>query len=167
MTTTPYAPNDIAAAVARGQAAANDGPPAGSGRRPRRPGIRRHGAGVPRQGWEHLEQGDMDQASKKGWKLVAETVKAISAHYGSVIHTHRAIAEVVGELARLAGDAGDAETRRRINRSFAVARGLHTNFYENEMQEDTVRDGLEACEELSQLLYLLFWPEGAAVDVSI
>ena len=110
--------------------------------------------------WEHLAQGDLPQASNKAWGLVAETIKAISAHYGSVIHTHRAIAEVVGELARLAGNAGDTETRRRINRSFAVARGLHTNFYENEMREDTVRDGLEACEELSQLLYELFWPGG-------
>ena len=117
--------------------------------------------------WEHLRQGDLPQASNKAWGLVAETIKAISAHYGSVIHTHRAIAEVVGELARLAGNAGNAETRRRINRSFAVARGLHTNFYENEMQEDTVRDGLEACEEFSQLLYELFWPEGAAFDGNI
>ena len=51
--------------------------------------------------WEHLELGDMDQASKKAWKLVAETVKAISAHYGSVIYTYRAITEVVAELAQL------------------------------------------------------------------
>ena len=117
--------------------------------------------------WEHLAQGDLPQASNKAWGLVAETIKAISAHYGSVIHTHRAIAEVVGELARLAGAAGDAETRRRINRSFHIARSQHTNFYENEMQEDTVRDGLEACEELSQLLYELFWPEGAAAGGNI
>ena len=114
--------------------------------------------------WEHLRQGDLPQASNKAWGVVAETVKAISAHYGSIIHSHRAIAAVVGELARL---AGDAETRRWINLSFAVARGLHTNFYENEMQEDTVRDGLEACEELSRRLYELFWPEGAAADGSV
>ena len=42
---------------------------------------------------------------------MAETVKAISAQHGGVIHTHRAIVEVAGELARLAGNAGDMETR--------------------------------------------------------
>ena len=37
-------------------------------------------------------------------------------------------------------DAGDAPTRDWINSSFVVARGLHTNFYENEMTEaDDVR----------------------------
>ena len=83
--------------------------------------------------WEHLDKGDLPQASNKAWGLVAETVKAISAHYGGIIHTHRAIAEVVDELARLAGNAGDTETRRWINAVFLTARGLHTNFYENEM----------------------------------
>ena len=166
-TTAPYPTADIAAAVDRGRAAANDGPdPDLDANR-----SAQKYAGMAQEfragAWEHLDKGDLPQASNKAWGLVAETVKAISAHYGSVIHTHRAIAAVVGELARLAGDAGDAETRRRINRSFAVARGLHTNFYENEMQEDTVRDGLEACEELSQLLYELFWPEGAAFDGNI
>ena len=107
--------------------------------------------------WEHLAQGDLPQASNKAWGLVAETIKAISAHYGSVIHTHRAIAAVVGELARL---AGDAETRRWINLSFHVARSQHTNFYENELDEDTVRDGIVSCEEFSRRLYELFWPGG-------
>ncbi len=166
-TTTPYPTADIAAAVDCGRAAANDRPQPGldAGR------TAQEYAGMAQDfrvsAWEHLAQGDLPKASNKAWGLVAETIKAISAHYGSVIHTHRAIAEVVGELARLAGNAGNAETRRRINCSFAVARGLHTNFYENEMQEDTVRDGLEACEEFSRRLYELFWAEGAAADGSI
>ena len=55
-------------------------------------------------------------------------VKAISAYCGNVIHSHRAIVSVLDELRRLAASAGDTETRRRINISFAVARSLHTNF---------------------------------------
>ena len=109
--------------------------------------------------WEHLAQGDLPQASNKAWGLVAETVKAISAHYGSIIHSHRAIVAVIERLARLA-DAGDGATRRRINDSFQVARNMHTNFYENELPDTIVRDGLQTCEELSQLLYELFWPGG-------
>ena len=157
MATAQYPEQDAAAAVARALVAVRDWPdpgPDGSRTAQKYAGMAQD---FRAKAWEHLAQGDLPQASNKAWGLVAETIKAISAHYGSVIHTHRAIAEVVGELARL---AGDTETRRRINRSFAVARGLHTNFYENEMQEDTVRDGLEACEELSQLLYELFWPGG-------
>ena len=152
-----YSEREVAAAIASTLVAVRDWPdpgPDGSRTAQKYAGMAQD---FRAKAWEHLDQGDLPQASNKAWGLVAETIKAISAHYGSVIHTHRAIAEVVGELARL---AGDAETRRRINRSFAVARGLHTNFYENEMREDTVRDGLEACEELSQLLYELFWPGG-------
>ena len=86
--TTPYSEQDIAAAVARGRAAAHDRPQPGldAGR------AAQEYAAMAREfrasAWEHLEQGDMDQASKKAWGLVAETVKAISAHYGSVIYTY-------------------------------------------------------------------------------
>ena len=110
--------------------------------------------------WEHLEQGDLPQASNKAWGLVAETVKAISAHHGGFIHTHHAIAEVVAELARLAGNAGDTETRNRISADFLIASKLHSNFYENEMPDVMVLGGLISCEELSQKLYELFYPAG-------
>ena len=117
--------------------------------------------------WEHLDKGDLPQASNKAWGLVAETVKAISAHYGSIIHSHRAIVAVADELSRLVGNAGDTETRSWISAIFVTARGLHSNFYENELPENTVRGGLILCEELSRRLYELFWPEGAAADGSI
>ena len=112
--------------------------------------------------WEHLDKGDLAQASNKAWGLVAETVKAISAHYGGIIHSHRAVWQVVHELARLVGDAGDLETRRWITNSFRVARSLHSNFYENRDPEYDVLAGLMLCEELSERFYELFWPEGRA-----
>ena len=73
---------------------------------------------------------------------------------------------MIERLARLA-DAGDGATRRRINDSFQVARNMHTTFYENELPDTIVRDGLQTCEELSRRLYELFWPEGAAFDGNI
>ena len=115
--------------------------------------------------WEHLDKGDLPQASNKAWGLVAETVKAISAHHGGFIHSHHAITEVVRELARLVGNAGDTQTRVWINSTFLTASRLHSNFYENEMPEDLVRDGLISCEMLSQRLYELFWPEGGRAAV--
>ena len=74
---------------------------------------------------------------------MTETVKAISAHYGDVILTYRAIVAMIGRLTQLAEASGDAETRRQIDISFTVARSLHTNFYENEMPETIVRISLD------------------------
>ena len=155
-----YPAPDIAAAIARALDAARDrAQPALDGDR-----TAQKYAGMAQDfrasAWEHLDKGDLPQASNKAWGLVAETVKAISAHYGGIIHTHRAIAEVVDELSRLAGSAGDTETRDWISAAFLTARGLHTNFYENEMRENTVRGGLISCERLSRRLYELFGPAG-------
>ena len=167
MTTTTYPEQDIAAAVARGLATVRDRPD---------PDLDIYRSAQKYAGmaqvfrasaWEHLDKGDLPQASNKAWGLVAETVKAISAHYGSIIHSHRAILEVADELARLVGNAGDMETKVWINTVLVTARGLHSNFYENELPEDTVRDGIVSCVRLSRRLYELFWPEGAAAGGSI
>ena len=69
---------------------------------------------------------------------MAETVKEVSAQHGGIIHAHRSIWMVVRELARAAGDAGDAETRQWLNSSFLVARSLHSNYYEDEAEEEDV-----------------------------
>ena len=161
MTTTTYQPGDVAAAVARALAAANDRPsPVEDASRT----SQKYAAlaqDFRRSAWKHLDDdGDLPQASNKAWGLVAETIKAISAHHGGIIHTHRAIWQVVSELSRLTGDAGDTQTRDWISSSFVAARGLHTNFYEDEAPADVVRAGLRLCEELSARLYQLFWPGG-------
>ena len=158
--TAHYPTPDIDTAIARGLAAANDQPnpvfDADCSAQKYAGMAQNFRAGA----WEHLDKGDLPQASNKAWGLVAETVKAISAHHGRIIHSHRAIWMVVGELAQLVGDAGDMATRRWINNSFAVARGLHSNFYENRIPENEVLDGLVLCEELSERLYELFGPDG-------
>ena len=158
--TALYPTPDIDAAVARALATARDRP------QPHLDAYRsaQKYAGMAQDfragAWEHLDKGDLPQASNKAWGLVAETVKAISAHHGGFIHTHHAIAEVVAELARLAGNAGDTETRNRISADFLIASKLHSNFYENEMPDVMVLGGLISCEELSQKLYELFYPAG-------
>ena len=130
--TALYPTPDIDAAVARafGPPHATAPTPYSTPAAPRRstPAWPRISAPAPGNIWD---KGDLAQASNKAWGLVAETVKAISAHHGRIIHTHRAIWQVVGELAQLVGDAGDMETRRWINNSFRVARSLHFNFYED------------------------------------
>ena len=160
MTTTTYQPNDVAAAIARALAAANDRP------NPELDDYRTAqkyttlGQSFRSSAWKHWDDSDLPQASNKAWGLVAETVKAISAQHGGAIHTHRGLWMVVTALARLVGDSGDAANRRLINNSFVIARALHSNFYDDRAPEDEVQDGLMQCEELSARLYELFWPGG-------
>ena len=154
--------NDAAAAVARGLVAARDpGQPGDTGRTPAkyaqlsddfRAGARRH----------LNEDGDLPQASSKAWGMVAETIKAVSARHGGIIHAHRSIWHVLRELSQLVGEAGDEPTQAWINNAFRNARSLHTNFYEDEESKEEVAAGLALCEELSDRLYELFWPERPA-----
>ena len=167
MTTTdtaaPYPSADIAAAVARALSSANDRPaPAlDATRSPHK--YAALAQDFRSSAWQHLEGGDLPQASNKAWGMVAETVKAVSAQHGGIIHTHRGIMEVVTQLCQLLAGAGDAETARRISRAFLVARDLHTNFYEDDLSEYIVMAGLMECEELSERLYALFWREPAVL----
>ena len=158
--TAPYPVPDIAAAIARALAAARDRPQPRLDRYRTAPKYAGMAQNFRAGAWEHLDKGDLSQASNKAWGLVAETVKAISAHHGGFIHTHRGIVSVADELSRLVGNAGDTETRDWISAIFLTARSLHSNFYENETPENQVRGGLRLCEQLSEKLYELFYPAG-------
>ena len=161
-TPTPaYPPADIAAAVARGLRKADDrsrpGPDAAHTSRKYAAMSQNFRNGA----WRHLDEDDLAQASNKSWGLVAETIKAISAEHGGFIHKHQSIIEVVWELAALARNAGDTAAARQIIRYFRTARDQHSNFYEDDIPDVVVLEGLIECEELSELLYAMFWPDGA------
>ena len=111
--------------------------------------------------WRHLDENDLPQASNKAWGMVAETVKAVSAQHGGIIHSHGSIWLTVRELAKLAEVDGDIATRDLINNGFRTARSLHSNFYEDEESYAEVVSGLTLCEQLSDRLYQLFWPQQA------
>ena len=157
----PYPFPDIAAAVSRGLVNADDLPRPGpdAARSPLKYAAMsqdfRTGA------WKHLGDGDLPQASNKAWGLVAETVKAVSAQHGGIIHKHQSITDVAQELAQLSRAAGDLESASLISLAIMVAGRLHANFYENDLADDTILEGLIKCEEMSDRLYALFWPEGA------
>ena len=148
----PFPAAAVAAAVGRGLDAANDHPPPplDATRTPQK--YAALSRGFRDSAWEHLDKEDLPQASNKAWGLVAETVKAISAQHGGIIHTHRAIAEVVDELALLVANAGEPDTANWIHGVFLAASRLHINFYEDELSENSVIGGLMQCEELAELL---------------
>ena len=157
-----YSPDAIAAAVSRGLAVANDpSQPDDTDRGPEK--YARLSSDFRAGAWKHLRQdGDLPQASNKAWGMVAETVKAVSAQHGGIIHQHRSIWRVLRELSDLVAESGDLETRDWIRNSFMVARSLHSNFYEDEAAAEDITAGLRLCEELSNRLYELFWPERPA-----
>ena len=154
-----YTDETITAAVAQGLAAARDpSQPDDADRTPDK--YVRLSDDYRASAWRHLrEDADLPQASNKAWGMVAETIKAVGARHGGIIHQHRSIWQVLRQLSNLAGESGDTETRESINNAFMVARSLHSNFYEDEASAEEVTDGLRLCEELSDRLYELFWPE--------
>ena len=157
-----YDANAVSAAVARGLAAANDRPRPGDAHKSAA-NYAAMSADFRAGAWRHLRlDADLPQASNKAWGMVAETVKAICAEHGRIIHTHYSIWAVVRELADLADAAGDAETAAWISNAFRNARALHANFYENEESITEVARGVALSEQLSDRLYELFGAERAS-----
>ena len=153
-----YDSDAIAAAVARALAR-DPAQPDDAGRTPDE--YARLGRDFNADARRHLDENDLPQASQKAWEMVAETVKAISARHGGIIHAHGSIWLTVRELARLVGASGDTETRSWINNAFSIARLLLSNSFLDEESYSEVADGIALCEQLSARLYQLFCPEGA------
>ena len=88
------------------------------------------------QAYRELREGDLRQASEKGWGAASQIVKAVASQRGWDHKHHRELFEVVYRLRRETGD-------RAISRLFEPANSLHTNFYEGMMAQDDVEDALE------------------------
>jgi hypothetical protein len=94
------------------------------------------------QGFIELEQGDLRQASEKGWGAAAQMLKSIAEQRGWDHNGHRLIRRVAS---RLAYETGDNEIRRL----YRVADSLHINFYED---LDTTADVESGLEDVGRLL---------------
>ena len=96
---------------------------------------------ILRQAFEELEDGDLRQASEKGWGAAASVVKAIAEQRRLEHHSHDSLFEVAALLTNESGDVN-------IRRDFQMASSLHTNFYEGWLREEMVRDGLDQVQRL-------------------
>ena len=98
---------------------------------------------------EELAQGDVRQASEKGWGAAAQMVNAIAVVRGWEHNGHALLFQTVRRLAEETGD-------EQIALLFQVANSLHSNFSENWLPEGTVRSSLanvdELVDKLEQLL---------------
>jgi len=92
-----------------------------------------------------LAQGDLRQASEKGWGAAAQMVKAVAERRGWEHNGHAFLFEAVRRVVN--------ETRdTRVGELFHIANSLHINFYENWLPEDLVRSGLDNVNELVERL---------------
>ncbi len=82
-----------------------------------------------------LAQGDIRQASEKGWGAAAQIVKAVAQQRGWPHQRHAALFRVISSLAEETGDD-------QLRNLFQVANSLHTNFYENWDTADNVSAAL-------------------------
>ena len=96
----------------------------------------------------YLSEGDLLQASEKGWGAAAQMVKAVAETRGWRHQDHRSLYDTVNCLAR---EAGDTE----ISKGFNAAGALHTNFYEGWLPRETVELCLAQVEELVEKLEAL------------
>ena len=87
------------------------------------------------QALRELDQGDLVQASEKGWGAAAQMVKAIAEQRGWRHRAHELLFNAVDTLAEEAGDED-------IARLFDVVSALHVNFYEDWASARRVRRGL-------------------------
>ena len=94
---------------------------------------------------DELAQGDLRQASEKGWGAAAQMVKAVAQRRGWRHDGHAALFEVVN---RLAAETDDLQ----LALAFHTANGLHINFYENIMGDTLVEVGLDQVSEFVQKL---------------
>ena len=95
---------------------------------------------------ERLQEGDLVQASEKGWGAVAHYLKAVAKQLGWRNESHRDFFTIENRLAR------ETDNPDRLHELFGVVRGLHQNFYEPLYSMDDVRVGIEAAKEFVDIL---------------
>ena len=101
------------------------------------------------QARRELADGDLPQASEKGWGATVQILKAVAEQRGWEHSRHR---YHLVTASRLRSETGDGDIRRWFN----TASALHENFYENTMPAFEVAESLDDVEALlNKLLPLL------------
>lgn len=95
---------------------------------------------------ERLQSDDLIQASEKGWAAVAHYLKAVAKRRGWTNRSHRDFFVIKDRL------ANETDNPDRLHMLFAVARGLHQNFYEPLYSSDDVRVGIDSAKEFVESL---------------
>ena len=92
-----------------------------------------------------LESGDLIQASEKFWRAAAHSLRSIAEDRGWEHKSHAHFYRIIRNLANETDD-------KQLIYLFNAADSLHSNFYENWMQEDEIR---HFSTQVSQLIHRL------------
>ena len=92
-----------------------------------------------------IEAGDRIQASEKLWGVAAYGIKVISDARGWPHNTHTDTIILARYITEMLGD-------QRIGDLFLMMNGFHGNFYEDRVDDATLRRGLTHAGELAELL---------------
>ncbi|MCD6508386.1 PaREP1 family protein [Candidatus Poribacteria bacterium] len=90
---------------------------------------------------ELLKRGDLVQTSEKLWGATALAVKAVAAKRGLKLERHGSLWNFVSKLSKEKGD-------ENIITLFIVANGLHRNFYEDQMNKESLEVAIKNIEQL-------------------
>lgn len=95
----------------------------------------------------YLAEGDLHQASEKGWGAAAWMAKAVAEAQGWEYKRHDQFLQVMYEAASLSGDS-------RVNGFRRTANELHGFYYTRRLflREDAVSEGLDEMETLLDIL---------------
>ena len=104
---------------------------------------------------EYLGEGDLHQASEKGWGAAARMAKAVATAQGWEYSRHDQFSVVLDNARRKTGD-----DRLRALRS--IANGLHGNYYKREflLNAESIGLDLDSMAELLEILDPLTGPAG-------
>ena len=84
------------------------------------------------QAMVELETGDLIQASEKLWGAAAQALKCVAERRGWKHNSHAQFYNIMAEIER-------DDTSSELRRDFDSAAQLHTNFYEDWLDEDQIR----------------------------
>ena len=102
-----------------------------------------------------LNEGDYLQASEKSWGAYAQAVKAAGAGYRMHVNTHRSVLRVAEEFTGLAATV-NATNAARLRIGYLSARSLHQHFYESDLGDAEVEQGVADVKDAIDLLQTLF-----------
>jgi hypothetical protein len=94
---------------------------------------------------EFLDRGDLVQASEKLWGAAALAVKMVAGRRGLKLEKRGSLWEFVSRLSRECGEED-------IVTLFIVANGLHRNFYENQMDRESLEVAVRNIKKLIEKL---------------
>ena len=89
----------------------------------------------------HLAEGDLTQASEKGWGAAATAIKAVAEHRGLEHNGHFLLRRILRQLVDETGD-------QQLSEHFGLAETLHINFYEAWLPPEDVELYLNHVERL-------------------